>query len=318
VNKSRIVLCTLLACTSAFSQRPSNPAFLLPQSAPNLDYVAIADPLPLPAGITMGVPTSAGFDSNGHIFVLNRGPQALAEFDANGKFIRLFGDGLFTRTHGLRIDKMDNIWVTDVNSHIVVKLSPQGQILLTLGTKGEAGDWNEATGSHRLNQPTDVAIGRNGDIFVVQGHTPDGGDPRVLKFDKNGKFTKSWGGKGTEPGKFAVAHGIAVDAKGLLWVADRENQRIQIFDQDGKFIRELKYAGLPCGLNIGDGYIYMVNGYAGQLVRLDLNGRVLAAVGKSGKGVGELGEAHAVTVSPKGEIWVVDTVNSAVQKFVKK
>jgi len=291
---------------------------MIPQNAPALDYVAVADPLPLPAGITIGAPAGVGFTSKGHILLLNRGPQAFAEFDADGKFLRLFGDGLLTRAHGLRIDKADNIWVTDVGAHVVMKLNPQGQILLTLGTKGEAGEWNEASGSHRLNQPTDLAFGRNGDIFVVQGHTPDGGDPRVLKFDQNGKFIKTWGGKGTEPGKFAVAHGIAVDAKGLLWVADRENQRVQIFDQDGKFIREMKYAGLPCSLAIGDRYIYMVNGFAGQLLQLNLDGRVLAAVGKSGKGLGEFGEAHALTVGPKGDIWVADSVNSAVQKFVRK
>jgi DNA-binding beta-propeller fold protein YncE len=218
----------------------------------------------------------------------------------------------------LRIDREDNIWVTDVGAHIVVKFSPQAQVLLTLGTKGQAGDWDEAGQSHHFNEPNDVITGRNGDIFVVQGHTAGKGDPRVLKFDKNGNFTKSWGGRGTEPGQFTVAHGIAIDAKGLLWVTDRENQRIQIFDQDGKFVKQLKYAGLPCGLVIGDQYIYMVNGFAGQLLRLDLNGNVLGAVGKPGKGLGEFGEAHFVVASPKGEIYVSDTVNSALHKFVKK
>jgi sugar lactone lactonase YvrE len=217
----------------------------------------------------------------------------------------------------LRIDQDGNIWATDVGAHVVYKLSPQGQVLLTLGTKGQKGEWNAAT--HLLNEPNDLAIGRNGDIFIVQGHTPGAmGDPRVLKFDKNGTFIKSWGGKGKEPGKFEVAHGIAIDAKGLLWVADRENQRIQIFDADGKYIREVKYAGLPCSLAIGNQYIYMVNGFAGQLLRLDLQGKVLAATGKPGTGVGEFGEAHFIAVSPKGEIYVADSVNAAVQKFVKK
>ena len=147
---------------------------------------------------------------------------------------------------------------------------------------------------------------------------PEQRGTRVLKFDKNGKFIKSWGGKGREPGKFEVAHGIAIDAKGQLWVADRENQRIQIFDADGKFIKELKYAGLPCSLDIGRQYIYMVNGFAGQVLKLDLNGNVLAATGKPGKGAGEFGEAHFIAVSPKGELYVADSVNSAVQKFVKR
>jgi DNA-binding beta-propeller fold protein YncE len=315
---SRLSLAILLGGAGLlFAQRPTNPALMEPQKAPELDYVAVADPLPLPAGMTMGASASVAFDARGHLYVLTRGPQPLVEFDENGKFLRAFGEG-FRRTHGLRIDRDGNIWVTDVGAHIVVKLSPQGQTLLTIGTKGEAGEWNEATQSHRLNEPNDVAFDRAGDVFIVQGHTPGKGDPRVLKFDKNGNFKKSWGGLGTEPGMFNVAHGIAFDAKGQAWVADRENERIQIFDDEGKFIREIKYAGLPCGLEIGGQYIYMVNGFAGQLLRLDLNGNVLAATGKSGKGLGEFGEAHYVAVSPKGEIYVADTVNSAVQKFVRK
>jgi sugar lactone lactonase YvrE len=309
----------LLTAVPAVAQRPSDPALLVPQAAPELDYVAIPDSLPLPAGTTMGPPAAVAFDARGHLWVLTRGPQPLFEFDARGTFLRAFGEGLFTRTHGLRFDADGNIWVSDVASHIVVKLSPDGRPLLTLGVKGEAGVWDEAAGSRRLNQPNDVAFGRGGDVFVVQGHTPgDGGDPRVLKFDRTGRFIKSWGGKGKAPGKFEVAHGIAIDAKGLLWVTDRENQRIQIFDADGGFVREIKYAGLPCALDIGSQYIYMVNGFAGQVLRLDLNGVVLAATGRPGKGLGEFGEAHFVTVSPAGELYVADSVNGTLQKFVRK
>ena len=313
----------LLACSaSIFAQRPSNPALLVPQEAPALEYIAVPNPLPVPDAAAMGASSDVAFDSKGHLYVLSRGTQPLTEFDENGKFIRAFGEGLFTRSHGIRIDKDGNIWATDVGAHTVMKLSPQGQVLLTLGTKGKAGEWNEAAQSRLFNEPNDIVFGNNGDLFITQGHTPGAGkgDPRVLKFDKNGKFIKTWGGKGTEPGKFDVAHGIAIDAKGLLWVTDRENQRIQIFDQDGKYIREVKYAGLPCSLDIGSQYIYMVNGFAGQLLRMDLDGKVLAAVGKPGAAGtwGEFGEAHFIAVSPKGEIYVADSVNRAVQKFVKK
>jgi sugar lactone lactonase YvrE len=320
MKKSTILFTTLWACTAAFAQRPTNPALLIPQEAPALDYVAVANPLPVPDGVNTGASAAVAFDSKGHLFVLSRGAAAITEFDENGKFIRAFGEGLFTRSHGLRIDKDGNLWTTDVGAHTVMKLSPKGDVLLTLGTKGKAGVWDEAAGSRLLNEPNDIAIGTNGDIFISQGHTPGAGkgDPRVLKFDKDGKFIKTWGGKGTDAGKFDVAHGMAIDAKGLLWVTDRENQRIQIFDQDGKYIREVKFAGLPCALDIGSQYIYMVNGFAGQLLRLDLDGKVLAVVGKAGNGVGEFGEAHFVAVSPKGDIYVADSVNRAVQKFVKK
>jgi DNA-binding beta-propeller fold protein YncE len=319
MRKAVVAALVLLTAAPAAAQRPSDPALLVPQAAPELDYVVVPDPLPIPAGTTMGAPASVAFDAKGHLWVLTRGPQPLFEFDANGAFVRAFGEGLFTRTHGLRFDADGNIWVSDVGAHIVVKMNPAGQTLLTLGVKGEPGVWDEAAGSRRLNQPNDVAFGRGGEVFVVQGHTPGAdGDPRVLKFDRTGRFIKSWGGKGKTPGKFEVAHGIAIDAKGLLWVTDRENQRIQIFDADGGFVREIKYAGLPCALDIGSQYIYMVNGFAGQVLRLDLNGTVLAATGKPGKGAGEFGEAHFITVSPKGDLFVADSVNGTLQRFVRK
>src|SRR5215469_17292861 len=183
----RIAAVTVLlwSCGTSFAQRPSNPALLIPQTAPELDYVAVPDAVTVPDGVTMGAPAAVAFDSKGHLIMLSRGPQAFLEFDGDGKFIRAFGQGLFTRSHGLRIDNDGNYWATDVSAHTVVKVNPEGQVLLTLGTKGQAGAWDEATQSHHFNEPNDLAFGRNGDIFVVQGHTPGTrGDPRVLKFDK--------------------------------------------------------------------------------------------------------------------------------------
>ena len=319
MRRAAVAVAVILLSTSVLAQRPSDPALLVPETAPELDYVVAPTAVTLPAGVTMGATASVAFDANGHLFVLTRGDKTFFEFNPDGSFIRSFGDKLFTRSHGLRIDRDGNLWATDVGGHIVVKMTRDGQPLLTIGTKGEAGEWNEATGSHKLNQPNDVVIAGNGDVFVAQGHMPGAeGDARVLKFDKNGKFIKSWGGKGSGPGQFQVAHGIAIDAKGLVWVADRENQRIQLFDQDGKFVREVKYKGLPCSLDIGRQYMYMVNGFAGQVLRLDLNGKVLAAMGKPGKGPGEFGEAHMIAVSQKDEIYVADSVNAALVKFVKK
>jgi DNA-binding beta-propeller fold protein YncE len=318
--KTTAILCALFVVCSVplLAQRPSDPALLIPQSAPELDYVSVANPFTFPAGTSLaGAAASVAFDSKGHLWVLSRGNPSIYEFDGDGKFIRSFGEGLFTRSHGLRFDADGNIWATDVGAHTVMKISQQGQVLLTIGTKGQRGDWNDTT--HYLNEPNDIAIAKNGDVFIAQGHTPGAnGDARVLKFDKTGKFIKSWGGKGNEPGKFQVAHGLAFDAKGQLWVTDRENQRIQIFDQDGKYIKELKYAGLPCSLDIGSQNIFMVNGFTGQLLKLDLDGKVLAATGKPGKGLGEFGEAHVISVSPKGEVYIADSVNATVQKFVKK
>jgi sugar lactone lactonase YvrE len=267
----------------------------------------------------MGATAAVAFDARGHLFVLARGGASFFEFDPAGTFVRSFGDPM-VRAHGLRIDREGNLWATDVGAHTVMKFSPKGDLLLTLGTLKQAGVWDEAAGERKLNQPNDIAIAANGDVFIAQGHTPGltRGDARVLKFDRTGKFLKSWGGKGTGPGQFDVAHGVAIDAKGLLWVMDRENQRIQVFDSEGTFVREMKYAGLPCSVDIGREYVYMVNGFAGQVVRMDLNGKVLAAMGKPGTALGEFGEAHFLAVSPKDELYVADSVNGALVKFVKR
>jgi len=321
MKKVLIVIGILMTSVTGFSQRPSDPALLVMQEGPALDIMpAASNGLTFPAGVAMGFPGDLEFDSKGHLWVISRpgqgfNTQPVVEFDENGKYLRSFGEGLFgNRPHGIHVDDDGNIWISDGSSHTVVKLSPQGQVLLTLGTKGQRGDWNEAAGTRLLNEPNDVAIGRNGDVFLVQGHTPGAmGDPRVLKFDKTGKFIKSWGGKGTDPGKFQVAHGIAIDSKGLLWVADRENSRMQIFDQDGNFVRQVKYAGLPCSLLIQKDGMVMANGFTGQILRLDLDGKVLGVYGK----MGEFGEAHNVAVNAKGEIFVGD-VTKGVLKFVKK
>ena len=319
MNRLALLFAFLLCGSAALAQRPSDPALLIPETAPQLDYVAVPNPVTVPAGTTMGAAAAVAFDAKGHLYVLTRGAQAFFEFDPNGAFVRAFGDKMFTRSHGLKIDRDGNLWATDVGGHVVVKLNPAGQVLLTLGTRGEAGEWNEAAGSRKLNQPNDVAIAANGDVFVVQGHTPGAkGDARVLKFDKDGRFLKSWGGKGKEPGQFDVAHGIVIDPKGLLWVMDRENSRIQVFDTDGRFVREQKYKGLPCSVAFGRDEAFMVNGFTGQILRLDTAGKVLAAAGKAGTAPGEFGEAHFVALSPRNEVYVADSVNGQLMKFVRK
>ena len=151
-----VVLAISLVGIPAVAQRPSDPALLIPQTAPELDYVAVAEPLSFPAGMTLaGAAAAVAFDSKGHLFVLTRGNPSLFEFDNNGKFIRAFGEGLFTRSHGLRIDKDGNIWATDVGAHTVMKLDPQGKVLMTLGTKGQRGEWNDS--SRLFNEPNDIA-----------------------------------------------------------------------------------------------------------------------------------------------------------------
>lgn len=286
------------------------------EPVPDLGYVPVPHALGLPEGMDWGAPSSVAMSGSGHLVVFTRGAHPLVEFDRDGRFVRSMGEGRYTRPHGLRIDADDNIWTTDVSGHTVTKMSPRGDVLLVLGVRGQAGEWNEAGGSRLLNEPNDVAFGPSGSVFVVQGHGR--AESRVLKFDRNGTFIRSWGGRGTGPGQFNLAHSIVVDASNLVYVADRQNRRVQVFDADGAFVKEWKYAGLPCGLYIGaDRRMFLASGFSGQILELDADGRARAATGQPGKELGQFGEAHYLTFGPNGEIYVADTIRATLHKFVK-
>ena len=206
MKKAAVLLAIMLACVSSYSQRPSDPALLVPQQAPLLDYVPVENPLAIPAGMTIGSTANVAFDSKGHLFLLTRGTQPLIEFDAAGKFIRAFGQGLFTRTHGIRIERNGDIWVTDVGAHVVVKLNPQGQVILTLGTKGEPGEWNEATQYtvHRT-QRCDHQL-RRGHLYCTGTHRRWRRSAR-LEIRQEREVCEVLGGKGTAPGSFRLRMG---------------------------------------------------------------------------------------------------------------
>jgi DNA-binding beta-propeller fold protein YncE len=206
----------------------------------------------------MGSTSAIDIDRAGNIWVADRcGANTcvnstlapIMKFDASGKLLASFGAGMFVFPHGITIDRDGNVWVSDGQGrngkgHQVFKFSPDGKVLMTLGKAGEAGN-----GPDTFNQPSAVAIGRNGDIFVADGH---GGDTnaRIVKFTKDGKFIKTWGKKGAGPGEFDAPHALAFDSKGRLFVADRGNSRIQIFDQDGAFIDQWTQFSRPSGLYI--------------------------------------------------------------------
>ena len=175
------------------------------------------------------------------------------QFDTSGKLLRSFGKGTIVSPHKITVDKDGNVWVADNGiapgkGQQVLKFSPEGKLLLKLGKAGVAGP-----GLDEFDQPTEVAVSSNGDIFVADGHSGGGaaiGNARIMKFDKNGKFLKTWGKKGMGQGEFDVVHTIALDSRGRLFVGDRQNNRIQIFDQDGKFIAQWFQFGRPSGIYI--------------------------------------------------------------------
>jgi len=281
---------------------------------PALPYQAAQDPFRLPDGATFGPVASVAINSKGNIFVYNRGPHPLMEFGPDGRFVRFLAEGLIQRAHGLRIDREDNIWITDVAAHVVLKLNPQGRVMLILGAQGATGDFNAAFKFPLFSEPTDVAFGLAGEIYVSEGH--GGKIARVRKFDRQGNFVKSWGQKGTKPGEFSLAHSIVVDRNGLVYVTDRENGRIQIFDADGTFLKSWTFTGHPNGLGIGrDGFLYVTDGNAGKVLKVDFEGRVLGAIGSLGKGNGQFGEAHWVELDSDRNIYIGDVFNWRVQKF---
>jgi DNA-binding beta-propeller fold protein YncE len=284
------------------------------ENAPDMGYKPVTANVVLPDGMKMGAPSSVALDAAGHILVFNRGEHPLIEFDAQGKFVRSLGEGQYVRPHGMRIDPDGNIWTTDVNGHTVTKMNAKGEVLMTLGTKGQAGSWNEAT--HLMQEPADLAFGPQGEVYIVEGHGR--GEGRVLRVDKTGKLVTTWGGNGTGPGQFDQPHSILV-RNGQVLVADRNNRRVQIFDPNGKYISEWKFAGLPCGFFVAaNGDLYLASGFAGQILRLDKNGKAVAMFGQPGKALGEFGEAHYMAMTAGGDIYVADTINAVLHKFVKQ
>jgi DNA-binding beta-propeller fold protein YncE len=260
-------------------------------------------------------PTGVAVNSRGHVFVFNKGNRQLMEFDATGRYIRSLGHGLFKDPHGLRIDADDNIWVTDLEANLVIKMSPEGKVQMVLGENGTSGLYNEARDMINFFKPADVAFGRNGNIYIADGY----GNHRVARLDKNGKLIRTWGEQGPEPGNFDNPHNIVVDHQGRVYVADRNNARIQVFSAEGDFLEEWTGLGKPWGLALSpERNLYMTDGDAEKILKLDLNGHILAEFnGGPGSRYGQFRAAHGIAAGPQEELYVTEVLNWRVQKLVQ-
>jgi DNA-binding beta-propeller fold protein YncE len=246
------------------------------------------------------------------------------EFDPKGDYLQTIGKGLcgFVFAQSVKIDKNDNIWCVDEGSNTVIELDPTGMHLeMVLGRRPEPvshllpGQPGVAPPGWQFNRPTDAAFDSKGDIFVTDGYV----NSRVVKYDKFGNKLKEWGARGTAPGQFHAPHTIAVDAQNRLYVGDRENNRIQIFDPDGNFTAHWTNVGVPWALCITPGphqVIYSSDSRPGHIYKLDLNGNILGVFGRAGKQPSEFGWVHQIACPSEDVVFVGELLNWRVQRFV--
>src|SRR5215831_17392626 len=222
---------------------------------PEIQYRSVPDFLHLPADLYFGEDSGVAVNSKRHIFVFSRGNTTgpaygasaaqLLEFDSDGKYIREIGHNLYawSYAHAVRVDKQDNIWVADKGSDMVIEFNPEGRVLMVFGRKQEASDEGTGPLKHpkpplppvdgQFRQVTDMAWDAAGNTYISDGYI----NSRVAKVDKNGDWVKSWGEPGSGPGQFRLPHSIAIDRNDNIYVGDRSNHRVQVFDTEGKFLR---------------------------------------------------------------------------------
>jgi DNA-binding beta-propeller fold protein YncE len=274
-----------------------------------IDFEPVASVLELPDGLTLGQCSAVDFDSQGRLYLFHRGKQPILCFDRHGKFVRSWGDNLIGKAHGLRVDRRDNIWVTDIGHHTVFQFSPRGKLLLALGQVDKPGD-----GDHQFNKPTDIAFGPQGEIFVADGY----GNSRVIKFASNGKYVGQWGRRGKGRGEFNLPHSIVVDAKGRVLVGDRENNRVQVFNSSGKLLKV--WPGFaPYGMELDTtGTLFVADGRANKVLRLDAHGKAIASWGRKGDGPGEFNMPHMLAVDSAGNLHVAEVGGQRLQTLRRK
>jgi DNA-binding beta-propeller fold protein YncE len=281
----------------------------------------------LPSNIEWGQVISVMPDPHGNVWVFHRKEPPILEFDRSGKFVKSFGAGMFVTPHGLTVDHEGNIWVTDQDAKDgkgsqAIKFSPDGKVLMTLGKAGVAGPGNDT-----FSGPSDVAVAANGDIFVADGH---GGNTnaRVVKFSKDGKFIKAWGKKGSGPSEFDTLHRLAMDSKGRLFVADRSNNRIQIFDGDGNFIAQWRQFGRSSGIFISkDDTLYSVDSQSDDKTNPGVKRGIRIGSAKDGSVkwfIPDLSTdpaialAEGVSADAKGNIYAAGVSSMGLHLFMKK
>jgi DNA-binding beta-propeller fold protein YncE len=245
--------------------------------------------------------SAVAVDGNNEVYVFHRGKKAdpIVVFDAKGKYLRSWGKGVFGNPHGMRVDPNGHLWVTDNGDHQVMKFTTKGELLLKLGTKGQAG-----TDEKTFNRPTDIAFAPTGEVYVSDGY----GNSRVVKFSREGKYLMTWGKRGTGPGEFNTPHSVAVDSKGEVYVSDRENNRIQVFDPNGKFLRQFTHLGATQNIFItpkDEMWIITHRDNIENITYDTLAGRIMNIDRLTGRIIGSMeSPGHWLHVAPTKEIFI--------------
>jgi len=340
-------------------------AAALAANAQEIRYDATANFLKLPADLYLGEASGVAVNSKKHIFVFSRGNSTgpayaataaqILEFGPDGKYIREIGHNLYAWSfaHAIRVDSQDNLWAVDKGSDMVIKFDPEGRVQMVFGRKKEASDdgaeaWKRVNPPRpavdgQFRQPTDVTWDTQGNIFISDGYI----NSRVAKFDKNGDWVKQWGTPGKNQGEFNTPHSIAADAKGNIYVADRGNRRIQVFDPDGNFLREITAdvpppavvhmwmgnpptpgapaanatmsPGAPWAICITPGpgtqYLYSADAYPGRVYKFSLDGKLLGYFGSMGRQPKQFGWIHEMACPSENEIYTAEILNWRVQKL---
>jgi sugar lactone lactonase YvrE len=337
-------------------------------AVPQIPYDSVPNFLKMPADMHLGEATGVAVNSKGHVFVYSRsgsslGPaygnaaSQLLEFTPEGYFVREIGKNLYAWSfaHTVRIDKDDNIWATDKGSDMIIKFNNEdGRVLMVFGRKSESSDENAHPLEHpkpplpaqdgRFRQPTDVAWDPQGNAYIADGYI----NSRVAKVDKDGNWVKQWGGPGAAPGQFNTVHSIAADATGKIYVADRANRRIQVFDGEGNLQNTIKIdvpfdpnarpaigsrpnlaqcateggtfcPGAPWALCITpppNQVLYSADSHPGRIYKLSLDGKVLGVLGESGKQLKQFGWVHEIACPSENVLFVAEILNWRIQKLI--
>ena len=290
------------------------PVFAQLKSGPPLAHQLVNDWAKLPKGWNFGETSGVATDKQDNVWVFTRGSHPVMQFDRTGKFLQAWPDIKIVSSHGIRVDPDGNVWLIDVKGHVVIKCNTEGRVLMIVGNRqGVAGN-NDSKDA--FNEPTGIAFDKQGNFYVSDGYV----NARVIKFNKDGEYLTHWGKKGTADGEFNLVHDVCFDSQGRLYVADRLNQRIQIFDTNGKFLGKWTDIGAPWGLaySAKENCIYMCDGVNNRIVKLNMDGQVIGTLSSYGKAPGKLDFAHNMALDSTGALYVAEIKNWRVQKFAVK